>query len=452
MKRKITAILLAGCFLIGSLAGCGNKNTAGSNNSDTSKTDAAPTNAAAGGTGNTASSPSGDIQNEDITITLWHRWSSLTEEALMNLIAEFEEANPNIHVEVTAKSGEYFTLLQSMIADAAAGNDLPDVFVGGYNLLNYIATELKPTVIDELAPSQNDLDKLTSYFQPGMMELAQYDGKQVGLPFAVSIMPMYINMDLFREAGLTEADIPTTWDEVFEVAEIIEKNTSAAGVQIHNMADAWGDQALVFSRGGQLLTDDKQKCNFTNEGCIAALTMWQDLYSKGYATELSSSEIQSTFTSGNLAIYCTSIMSVNTIVEYSDFEVKICKTPSFKDHDLKLPSGGAALISFSKQPEKQKAVWAFLDYASSKGMVNWAKDSGYLCPTNVDLELNDYMKAAYECLPYSVAWECWPGGSAGMEIDSMWITTRNEILWEGADVTKTLTELEETCNMMLENK
>lgn len=37
-----------------------------------------------------------------------------------------------------------------------------------------------------------------------------------------------------------------------------------------------------------------------------------------------------------------------------------------------------------------------------------------------------------------------------MEIDRMWINTRNQILWEGADVTETLTALEEECNMMLE--
>lgn len=439
MNRKMTAGLVIGCLMMGCLGGCkGGNPPKGHSEPVKAETDS--------GHGN------GQGTDGDVTITLWHRWSSLTEEALMNLIAEFEEANPDIHVEVTAKSGEYFTLLQSMIADAAAGNDLPDVFVGGYNLLNYIATELKPVKIQELAPSQSDMDKLYSYFEPGMLELAQYGGEQVGLPFAVSIMPMYINMDLFRQAGLTQEDIPTTWDEVFEVADIIESHTDAVGVQIHNMADAWGDQALIFSRGGRLLTEDKQRCDFTNEGCIAALTMWQDLYKKGYATQLSSSEIQSTFTSGNLAIYCTSIMSVNTIADYSDFEVRICKTPSFQGYDLQLPSGGAALISFAKDEKKQNAVWAFLDYASSEGMVNWAYDSGYLCPTDVELELNDAMKAAYECLPYSVAWECWPGGSVGMEIDSMWITTRNEILWEGADVVSTLTKLEETCNGMLENK
>ena len=392
----------------------------------------------------------GYAQDEKVTINLWHRWSSNTEAALMDVIKGFEEANPNVHVEVTAKSGEYFALLQSMIADAAAGNPLPDVFVGGYNLLNYIATELNPTNIDELAPSQEALDALYANFKEGMLELSQYGGEQVGLPYAISIMPMYINMDLFLKAGLTEADVPTTWDQVFEVAKVIEEKTDAIGVQIHNMEDAWGDQALVFSRGGQLLTEDKQRCDFTNEGAIAAISMWQDLYAKGYATALSSSEIQSTFTSGNLAIYCTSIMSVNTIVDYSDFEEKIFRTPAFEGHDLALPSGGAALISFTRDDSKKDAVWSFLNYAAGEGMRGWAENSGYLCPTNLELEKNQYMAPAYDCLDSAVTWECWPGGSVGMEIDRMWINTRNEILWEGADVAETLAALEEECNMMLE--
>lgn len=392
----------------------------------------------------------GYAQEETVTINLWHRWSSNTEAALMDVIKGFEEANPNVHVEVTAKSGEYFALLQSMIADAAAGNPLPDVFVGGYNLLNYIATELNPTNIDEIAPSQEALDTLYANFKEGMLELSQYGGEQVGLPYAISIMPMYINMDLFRQAGLTEEDVPTTWDQVFEVAKVIEEKTDAIGVQIHNMEDAWGDQALVFSRGGQLLTADKQRCDFTNEGAIAAISMWQDLYAKGYASALSSSEIQSTFTSGNLAIYCTSIMSVNTIVDYSDFEVKIYPTPAFEGHELALPSGGAALISFTRDEKKMDAVWSFLNYAAGEGMKGWAENSGYLCPTKIELEKNQYMAPAYDCLDYAVTWECWPGGSVGMEIDRMWINTRNEILWEGADVGETLAALEEECNMMLE--
>ena len=56
----------------------------------------------------------GYAEEDQVTINLWHRWSSGTEAALMDVIAGFEAANPNIHVEVTAKSGEYFALLQSI--------------------------------------------------------------------------------------------------------------------------------------------------------------------------------------------------------------------------------------------------------------------------------------------------------------------------------------------------
>ena len=39
----------------------------------------------------------------------------------------------------------------------------------------------------------------------------------------------------------------------------------------------------------------------------------------------------------------------------------------------------------------------------------------------------------------------------GLEIDARWLTVRNAILMEGADVVESLTALEEECNMMLEN-
>lgn len=152
-------------------------------------------------------------------LNLWHRWSGTNEEILAECVAQFEAEHPNIKIEITAKAGEYFELLQSMIADAAAGNEKPDIFVGGYNLLNYIASELEPTNVDELAPSQEELDALYDCFTPEMLALSNVDGEQIGLPLAVSNMVMYVNMDIFEEAGLTEEDIPTTWEEAAQVAK-----------------------------------------------------------------------------------------------------------------------------------------------------------------------------------------------------------------------------------------
>lgn len=169
------------------------------------------------------------MAEEQVTLNLWHRWSGKNEEILNECVKQFEAQNPGIKIEITAKAGEYFELLQSMIADAAAGNDKPDIFVGGYNLLNYIASELQPTNVEALAPSQEELDALYANFTPEMLALSNVDGNQIGLPLAVSNMVMYVNMDIFKEAGLTEEDIPTTWEEVMKVCETIKANTSHYG-------------------------------------------------------------------------------------------------------------------------------------------------------------------------------------------------------------------------------
>jgi len=392
------------------------------------------------------------VAEEKKTLSVWHRWSGSTEAALLEVIDMYKAAYPDVEVDVTAKSGEYFELLQSMIADAAAGNPLPDVFIGGYNLLNYIATELKPTTIDALAPSQEALDALYGRFGEGMLDLSVYDGKQIGLPYALSVMVLYVNMDVFAEAGLTEADIPTTWEQAAETAKVITEKTGKIGMQIHNMQDAWADQALIFSNEGVMLNEDKTRTAFDNENTVAAIKAWQQFYLDGTSTSLSYSEIQSTFIAGNVGMYASSIMAVNTIISQSPFTVKVAKTPAFEGKKLQLPSGGAALISFTKDEARFGTVWSFIDYlAGEEAMQVWALKSGYVCPTNANVEVTESMQVAYDSLSNSCAWECWPGGSVGLEIDGLWINARNEILWEGKDVAEVLSALSEECNMMLEN-
>lgn len=186
---------------------------------------------------------------EPTTITLWHRWGGANEKTLSQCVEAFMADNPDIKVDIIAKPGVYFDLLQSMIADAAAGNEKPDVFVGSYNLLNYIAEELLPTTVDELAPSKEAAAELYSRFTPEMLALANYDGAQIGLPLAVSNMVMYCNMDIFEAAGLTKDDIPATYEQAMKTAQIIKEKTGKYAFFMQ-LGDNWGDQGLIFSAGG----------------------------------------------------------------------------------------------------------------------------------------------------------------------------------------------------------
>ncbi len=392
--------------------------------------------------------------DEQVTINLWHRWSGSNEAALLSAIAGFEAANPDIKVEVTAKAGEYFDLLSSMIAEAASGNEKPDIFIGGYNLLNYIASELDPTNVDELAPSDDALKALYSHFSDTMLALSNVDGEQIGLPLAVSNSVMYVNMDIFHEAGLTEADIPKTWEEVVEVSKKIKeatpgKNYTTIGL---DLPDTWPDQGVIFSHGGEMLTADKQRVDFTNQGLIDALTFWQDLYKAGYITPCTAEEIIAEFMQGTKAMFCTTIMKVTTFKESGNFELVVAPEPYFKDYEKKLPAGGTAMISFSTSDAKKAAAFRFMEYMASEEGMNLFTKSGYLCPTDAKVDTIFGQDVAYSQMGDMRPWECWPGGAAGLEIESRWISVRDSMLWEGLDVVSTMTALEEECNNLLDNQ
>ena len=387
---------------------------------------------------------------EPTTITLWHRWGGANEKTLNQCVQEFMAENPDIKVDVIAKPGIYFDLLQSMIADAAAGNEKPDIFVGSYNLLNYIAEELVPTAVDELAPSKEAVAELYGRFTPEMLALAQYDGEQIGLPLAVSNMVMYCNMDIFEAAGLTRDDIPTTYEQAMEVAQTIKDKTGKYAFFMQ-VGDNWGDQGLIFSDGGELLSKDKTHVDFTNEGILHAIQTWQDMYNKGYTPVCTHNEGVAMFNSGDVAMLQTTIMSIRTFRDYvPNMEVAQCL--GFEGKTKQLPAGGAAMISFATKDVRKAAAYRFLDFMTSQKGMEMFTTTGYLCVTKAEVPVNPGQEAAYAQTQYARPWECWPGGSAGLEIEARWLSVRSSILMENKDVAATLQALEDECNALLDNQ
>ena len=175
-----------------------------------------------------------------------HRWSGANSDYLAQVVRAFEAKNKNIKIDIIAKPGEYMQLLQSMVADIAAGNQPPDLFIGGYNLLDYIATELQPTELKNLAPNETALSELRSRFDKPIYDITNINGKQIGLPFALSNIVLYVNMDIFKAAGLSERDIPATWDEVIRVGKIIKAKTDKMPIAIQ-LPDTWADCSLIYS-------------------------------------------------------------------------------------------------------------------------------------------------------------------------------------------------------------
>jgi multiple sugar transport system substrate-binding protein len=382
-------------------------------------------------------------------ISLWHRWSGDNEKFLQQTVDAFTAKNPDIEIEVVTKAGEYMELLQSMIADMAAGNTPPDIFVGGYNLLEYIATELKPNDLKDMAPNAAAYDELKSRFEPAVFDITNVDGKQVGSPFALSNIIMYVNMDIFKAAGLSENDVPKTWDDMFRVGKIIKERTGKYMVGIQ-LPDTWADAALIYSAGGTLKTDDGKYVDFSNAGIIEALGMWQRLYNEKLIPMATDPELQADFSAGNIAMLGTTIMKINGIKSETRFDLRTAQFPSFTGHPKMLPAGGAALISFSKPKAQREAVWKFIDFCASQEGMEIFTQTGYLGVTKHEVPKTVYQQPAYDQQQYAFTWPCWPGGAAGLEIERLYLNARNRIIMENRPVARTLADLEKESNALID--
>lgn len=111
------------------------------------------------------------------------------------LIAAYEEANPDVKIEMEALQNDYQTVLKSRLN---AGT-IPDLFLtSAYNDNKVYADYVYP-LTDEAFIKAVD---------PGVLTAVSEAGVVTGLPFVVQSHAFIYNIDLFEKAGITE--LPTT--------------------------------------------------------------------------------------------------------------------------------------------------------------------------------------------------------------------------------------------------
>ena len=113
-------------------------------------------------------------------------------------------------------------------------------------------------------------DKLSnkSDFYPNLVKSFTFDNKLVCAPKDFSTLQLIINTDLWSKAGLTDADIPTTWDQLQTVATKLTTG-SQTGLVIGGEYARIG--AFMTQAGGNLMNADSTKATADSEGNLKAL-------------------------------------------------------------------------------------------------------------------------------------------------------------------------------------
>jgi multiple sugar transport system substrate-binding protein len=159
------------------------------------------------------------------------------------------------------------------LGQALAGSTPPDVFyVDAARFADYASVG----ALEPYAASMPGTDA----FLPNLRQSFTYDGKLYCVPKDSSTLALEINTDLWKKAGLTDADIPTTWDQLTAAAQKIEAK-GITPLAIGDTRDRVG--AFLVQAGGWWVSQDGKQPTADTPQNVQALTYVQSLLKGGLA-------------------------------------------------------------------------------------------------------------------------------------------------------------------------
>ena len=209
-------------------------------------------------------------------------WQFATDVVQDNVDRYNEEMGGNVIYSTIA--GDYSAIMESKLLanaplDLLYGHvyDAVRYYEGGWampiNELPNYETEIKPDLYPHIA----------DYFT--------YEGQVLGLSYFTSVLGIItVNLDKLAETGLTEADYPKTWDEMYDQLYLMRD----AGIEhpylpswyIEQWGMSWSFLFEVYNRGGMLADPETFAPALTVDGAGGeTLRDWKRIFNDGLVEE-----------------------------------------------------------------------------------------------------------------------------------------------------------------------
>ena len=271
MNKKMLGIMLSAAMVL-SAGGCGSKDVASKSDVGTAESVQKTAEAEEQKTEGSQSlqfDPNAVINdNKPIEIEFWI-WDAA--EMFQKLAEQYQAARPNVKVKIVSQQwDDYWTKLPL----ALKGKTGPAVFSMHNsqhdNLINYMAPYDMP-----LESLQKDFVGVDAHVIEDNVYYIDY-GMMTGT--------IYYNKDMWAEAGLTDSDIPKTWDEFREAAKKLTK-IDASGKITQAGYNFNGDyhtmlMGLNYQYGELFFGEDGKSPNLDNPTTIKTTEFLMDLYNK----------------------------------------------------------------------------------------------------------------------------------------------------------------------------
>jgi multiple sugar transport system substrate-binding protein len=283
----------------------------------------------------------------------------------------------------------------SKLQTAFAAGQGPDIFLISHQdfLLYY-----NGGVLLDLTPYMEDAAKKD--FFPSVMEARIVDEKIYGVPFDVEPMAMYYSLKAFEEAGLSESDIPKTWDQFLEIAHKLTKGDRFGCLfeTASNFYQNFTWYPFMWQGGGEIVTPNGKHSAFASPATVQALKFWRDAIQQNVAPRniLGSGgwDVIANLASGFCAMQNLGIWGVSYLQEYAkDLQYGVFPYPLPPNGQQRNIFGGWAFAANAKGKNPEEAakfcVWALgsMQDDSIQRVVDWCtKANSHITPRKSALE------------------------------------------------------------------
>jgi len=394
------------------------------------------------------------LASAQVTLRHWD-WHQPRMDIKLGYMEEYKEINPGVEFDTQVVGWEdYWTRLMSGVA----GGDVPDIaqFHNAYTM----------DFLNHLVPYPQDLYSVENMKEDFVNFEAAYmfDGEFYFYPVGVMSGLIFYNKDMWAEAGYTEADIPTSWDDFTVIAKDLTKYDNNGDVEIAGFAfngflgEMWVD--LNYQKGGTFYNDGAESVNWNTEAGIEALQLLEGMLNEDRVTQAGFLGGNEALGTGNAAMaYCWSWLSGQLDGEYPDINYGAFRLPTF---DGKLAPGPIArnngetgMAVMASSDEKQLASFEFLkwlyeetDYLVDLNLVLGTAPARKDLLNNPRITANPIIAALAEQIPYTNI----PGEIPGDIEQGGGLRTIADLIFYGASSEEALATAEEEANNVLKER
>ena len=393
----------------------------------------------------------GTAQAADVEVRLHYAHPNLWKTIQENIATAFMAAYPGIKVKLDAPAKTYADGAQQLLRDAVA-NQLPDIAFVGLNRWRILEARGLTVGLDGLIGDPKVFE--AKGYTPALRSLGQYKGKQYAVAAAASNLVIYANPELVKRAGGSMENFPTDFDSLIALSTKISglaDNIDGVWVSAHD----WRFQSMLGSYGGRPMNEDETAITFDSQAGINAAKVYSRFAKESGMKKYGGNEARQAFAAGLLGIYIDSSSYLTRVTEAAGSRFQVTVKPfivAAKDKStVYFPTGGSAIVMFTKDKAKQEAAWKYMQFASGpEGAKIVVANSGY-APTNA-LVLKDgkYLGKFYaknensrvahaQVAAYAGPWYAYPG-SEGVAVTDLIGAALVDVV-SGADPEATIKKL-----------